>query len=57
MPSPAAAPGPAIAFSHTLATLGTWLAVWLVPLALVALVFGSEHVLSQLACSSPSSPW
>ncbi len=26
-----------------------WLAVWLVPLAVITAVFGSEHVLAQLA--------
>lgn len=37
-----------IATSKTLATIGLWLGVWLAPLATVAVVFGRDHVLSQL---------
>ena len=33
----------------TLRTIGIWLAIWIVPLALVAVIFGQGHVLSQLA--------
>ncbi|MEO1711229.1 MAG: chromate efflux transporter [Pseudomonadota bacterium] len=33
----------------TLQTVVVWLAVWLVPLALLTLMLGSEHVLSQVA--------
>ena len=33
----------------TLTTAVTWLAVWIVPLAAVATIFGSSHVLSQIA--------
>ena len=42
----ASAPVP---LSQTLTTIAIWLAVWMAPLALVALVFGPGHVLSQLA--------
>jgi chromate transporter len=40
---------PAIALSRTFATIGTWLAIWVVPLVLLAVAFGRDHVLSQLA--------
>jgi chromate transporter len=44
------APAPArIPLSGTLKTVVLWLAIWIVPLALVTLAFGSSHVLSQLA--------
>jgi chromate transporter len=33
----------------TLATVALWLVIWIVPLLLVALVFGTSHVLTQLA--------
>lgn len=33
----------------TVKTLATWLAVWLLPLFAIALVFGFDHVLTQLA--------
>ncbi len=33
----------------TLSTIALWLAIWIVPLVAVALLFGQEHVLSQLA--------
>jgi chromate transporter len=42
----AAAPVP---LERTLRAFAVWLAVWLVPLLAVAVVFGSGHVLSQLA--------
>jgi chromate transporter len=45
-PASAHAPVPLV---ETLRTIGVWLAVWILPLAAVALVFGSDHVLSQLA--------
>lgn len=44
----AAVPAP-VPLRRTLATVAVWLAVWIVPLALVALVFGRTHVLAQLA--------
>lgn len=34
---------------QTLTTLAVWLGVWLLPLLAIAAIFGSEHVLSQLA--------
>ena len=43
------APLPAVPVAGTLSTVLVWLGIWVVPLALVALVFGSGHVLSQLA--------
>jgi len=48
-PPGAATPAPSIPVSQTLATFGIWLALWLVPLLLVVLAFGQQHVLSQLA--------
>jgi chromate transporter len=52
-PSDGAAASPtrrvAVPMGQTLRTLAVWLAVWLVPLFAVAAVFGSGHVLSQLA--------
>ena len=39
----------AIPVSKTLATAALWLAIWIVPLALVAVTFGADHVLSKLA--------
>lgn len=44
-----AEPAPGVPLSATLTTLGIWLAVWILPLALIVLVFGSGHVLAQLA--------
>ncbi|HRN83964.1 MAG TPA: chromate efflux transporter [Hyphomicrobium sp.] len=44
----AAAPPP-VPFSRTLRTVAIWLAIWIVPLAGVALVFGPTHVLTTLA--------
>ena len=35
--------------SHTLATALAWLAIWVLPLLVLAFVFGREHVLAQLA--------
>ena len=34
---------------RTLRTAGIWLAIWIVPLILVALIFGREHVLTDIA--------
>ena len=42
----AAAPVP---LSQTLTTIAVWLAIWIIPLALVAAAFGTDHVLSKLA--------
>jgi chromate transporter len=38
-----------VPLAETLRRAAIWLAVWLVPLATVALAFGQEHVLSQIA--------
>jgi len=38
-----------VPLSQTLRTVAVWLAVWIVPLAAVVAVFGSDHVLAQLA--------
>jgi chromate transporter len=37
-----------VALSRTAATAAAWLAIWVLPLAAVALIFGTGHVLSQL---------
>ncbi|MBX9925380.1 MAG: chromate transporter, partial [Hyphomicrobiaceae bacterium] len=51
--SEAAATPPAgvskVPWQQTTQTVAVWLAVWLVPLAVVVAVFGSSHVLSQMA--------
>jgi chromate transporter len=39
----------AIPLSGTLTTIALWLAIWIVPLALVAVAFGPDHVLAKLA--------
>jgi chromate transporter len=46
--APLTAPVP-VSFMATLRTIGIWLAIWIVPLALIAVLFGQGHVLSQLA--------
>ena len=43
------APPPTVPFSRTLRTIAIWLAIWLAPLAAVALLFGPTHVLTTLA--------
>ena len=49
-PSQAAAQAvTAVAFSQTVTTIALWLAIWIGPLALIALWFGPDHVLSKLA--------
>jgi chromate transporter len=45
-PVMAVAPVP---LSQTLRTVATWLVIWIAPLALVAIVFGQDHVLAKLA--------
>lgn len=45
-PVTATAPVP---LSQTVTTIAAWLAIWIIPLALVAAVFGTNHVLSKLA--------
>ena len=47
--SPVHTPAPAVPPSQTLRTTVLWLAIWIGPLLAVAAVFGSNHVLSQLA--------
>jgi len=52
VPALASSPGEAMSpvpFSDTLLTLGVWLAVWIAPLLAIVAVFGSGHVLAQLA--------
>jgi chromate transporter len=46
LPAEAAVPVP---IATTLRTLAIWLAVWLVPLAAITALFGTGHVLAQLA--------
>ena len=46
LPAAAAASVPV---AQTLRTLAVWLAIWLAPLFAVAAIFGSDHVLAQLA--------
>ena len=46
---PAAAPSGDISIGRALRTASIWLLIWLVPLFAVALVFGSGHVLTELA--------
>ncbi len=46
---PDALPPVAVPLAQTLRTLCIWLAVWLAPLLVVAAVFGTSHVLAQLA--------
>lgn len=38
-----------VPIAQTLATIVVWLAIWLVPLAILAAMFGPAHVLSQIA--------
>jgi len=38
-----------VPLSQTIGTAALWLAVWIVPLAAVVAIFGSDHVLAQLA--------
>jgi len=38
-----------VPIAQTLATTFTWLAIWIVPLAALAAIFGPSHVLSQIA--------
>jgi chromate transporter len=47
-PVTAAAPVP-VPLMATVKTVVTWLAIWLLPLVLVALIFGRGHVLTELA--------
>jgi chromate transporter len=48
--TPAASVGPAaVPITQTLGTLAVWLAIWVLPLLAVALVFGRDHVLAEMA--------
>lgn len=38
-----------VPIAQTLQTIAVWLAVWTIPLAIIALIFGTDHVLSKLA--------
>jgi chromate transporter len=38
-----------VPLTRTLATIAVWLAIWVLPLAAVAVMFGPAHLLSQLA--------
>ncbi len=40
---------PPVPIASTLRTIALWLAIWLLPLAGVALIFGFDHVLTRLA--------
>jgi chromate transporter len=40
---------PSVRPAQTLATVALWLAIWIVPLAVIAAIFGPAHVLSQIA--------
>ena len=44
-----AAPAPAVRFSQTARPFALWLVIWIGPLLAVTAVFGSDHVLAQLA--------
>ncbi|MBL8565703.1 MAG: chromate efflux transporter [Hyphomicrobiaceae bacterium] len=39
---------PQVAFTSTARTVAAWLAIWIIPLLLVAAIFGKDHVLAQL---------
>jgi chromate transporter len=47
-PSPAAKTSPVL-LTDTLRTAGLWLALWIVPLALLPLLFGRDHVTTDIA--------
>lgn len=49
IPMAPAEPVPFVPVTQTLSTFIIWLSVWIVPLLVIALVFGSDHVLAQLA--------
>jgi chromate transporter len=48
-PMPPGEPAASVPLSQTLSSLAIWLAVWIVPLFLIAALLGSDHVLAQLA--------
>lgn len=43
------APAAAVPFAQTLRIAGLWLAIWIVPLLLLAAMFGRDHVLTAIA--------
>ena len=45
----AIAPAEPVPLMATLRTVALWLAIWILPLAAIALVFGADHVLAKLA--------
>ncbi len=47
--APPTASPPAVPLAQTLRTILIWLAVWLAPLALIVALFGTDHVLAQIA--------
>ena len=46
---PAAVTAVPVSHSKTAATIALWLAIWIVPLAAISLLFGTDHVLAKLA--------
>jgi chromate transporter len=40
---------PTVSIGETARTIGAWLAIWILPLAIIALAFGREHVLTQMS--------
>lgn len=46
---PQGAQAPSVALMDTVRTVAVWLAVWIAPLLAIAALFGSGHVLSQIA--------
>lgn len=47
-PAPIAA-STSVPMAQTVKTVAAWLVIWIAPLALIALIFGPDHVLSKLA--------
>jgi chromate transporter len=46
--APAAVPPAGVSTAATLRTAATWLAIWIVPLLVVAALFGTDHVLAEI---------
>ncbi|HVQ10475.1 MAG TPA: chromate efflux transporter [Methyloceanibacter sp.] len=40
---------PPVLLAHTLRTVSLWLAIWILPLALLAVIFGRDHVFTDIA--------
>ena len=40
---------PPVPLAHTLRTVSLWLAIWILPLALLAVIFGRDHVFTDIA--------